>query len=117
MNRIFLKNNPTVSHSPPLRMPFLIEINPYCVQVSCGSGNTCGLRDNGYMECWGKNQYGQSSPPQYIRFKQISVGNFGHSCGITVENRSICWGLNDRGQLGIESGKRKLFFLEGEKLQ
>lgn len=98
---------------------FLSEpIHIVCVQVSCGSGNTCGLHDNGYVECWGKNQYGQSSPPQYIRFKQISVGNFGHSCGITVENLSICWGLNDRGQLGIESGKTRLFFfLEGEKHQ
>jgi len=79
------------------------------VQVSCGSGNSCGLRDNGYVECWGKNNVGQSSPPRYQRFKTISVGNFMHSCGITHENNILCWGLNDRDQLGSENGEKYNF--------
>ena len=59
---------------------------------------------NGLVECWGKNQSGQSTPPQN-KFKQISVGFEKHSCGITMEGDVKCWGLNSHGQGRFSKGK------------
>jgi hypothetical protein len=31
--------------------------------VSAGINHTCGVRTNGTVACWGRNDYGQASPP------------------------------------------------------
>lgn len=57
------------------------------------------------MTCWGKNIENQSSPPQDVKFKQISTSIFYHSCGITYEEGDvICWGSNSRGQSKYREG-------------
>ena len=72
--------------------------------MSCGPATSCGIRMNGSVECWGRNNSGQSNPPDN-KFKQISVGFDKHSCGIIVGGDVICWGSNSRGQGKFTHGK------------
>jgi hypothetical protein len=77
-------------------------------KVSAGNAFTCGLRHDGAIQCWGKNDMGQSSPPSYSEhvFQQVSTSIGGdHACGILVENNAIrCWGNNGRGQSESQDG-------------
>jgi alpha-tubulin suppressor-like RCC1 family protein len=69
------------------------------VQLAAGGLHTCGLRDNGIVECWGKNDKGQSNPPADRRFNQITAGD-SHSCGLQNDpNAGVphCWGDNTYG--------------------
>ena len=72
--------------------------------MSAGLASTCGIRPNGFVLCWGKNNIGQTSPPTNSRFKQISVGIKNHVCGITLEGSVKCWGNNSRGQADEKPG-------------
>ena len=62
----------------------------------------CGIRPNGEVECWGKNDMGQSSPPLYPQnsFEQISASTGGdHACGLVRDGDAVrCWGNNGRSQ-------------------
>ena len=76
--------------------------------------HTCGLRDDGFVVCWGDNDDGQSSPPQDGGFIFISSGGY-HTCGLRDDGVAICWGDNEYGQssppdderfISISSGRR-----------
>jgi alpha-tubulin suppressor-like RCC1 family protein len=72
------------------------------VQLAAGGLHTCGLRDNGIVECWGKNDRGQSNPPTDARFAQITAGD-SHSCGLQRGPNAgvpLCWGDNTWGAVG-----------------
>ena len=79
-------------------------------QISVGCVHSCGLKEDGTVECWGSNDLGdglpigQSSPPSDL-FKQISAG-FAHNCGIKMSNNTVkCWGWNSKGQATPPSGQ------------
>jgi alpha-tubulin suppressor-like RCC1 family protein len=72
------------------------------VQLAAGGLHTCGLRENGIVECWGKNDKGQANPPSDARFSQITAGD-SHSCGLQKDpNAGVprCWGDNTWGNVG-----------------
>ena len=50
------------------------------VSVSAGVQHTCGVKMDGSVECWGWNQYGQSTPPAG-EFVSVSAG-YGLTCGV-----------------------------------
>jgi alpha-tubulin suppressor-like RCC1 family protein len=69
------------------------------VQVATGGLHSCGLRDNGIVECWGKDDKGQSSPPTDARFDSITLGD-AFSCGLQkAPNAGVprCWGDSSQG--------------------
>jgi hypothetical protein len=61
-------------------------------RVDAGGESTCGIRkqDKG-IDCWGLDEFGQSSPP-IGRFRTLSMGK-SHGCAITEGRNLICWGL------------------------
>lgn len=71
------------------------------LQLSSGSDWTCGIgAEDFYVECWGSNAKGQSSPPPSVRMVQISSSTSSyHSCGITDTTYDlVCWGENRKGE-------------------
>ena len=59
--------------------------------VSAGGRHTCGVRLDGSITCWGKDEYGQSTPPAG-EFTSVSAG-FNHTCGVRLDGSVSCWGL------------------------
>ena len=79
--------------------------------ISSGKDHTCSILDNGEMQCWGRNNFGQlgdgtnvqSSAPSGVTLSgvpvQISAGDW-HTCAILDDASLKCWGRNTDGQLG-----------------
>ena len=61
-------------------------------QVSAGAWHSCGLRENGSVECWGDNQYDQSNPSPGL-YLAVNAG-MRHSCALSSTSTS-CWGRRD----------------------
>ncbi len=78
----------------------VIDPGPF-TQVAAADTFTCGLRENGSVECWGTplQETGQTSPPDDVVFTKIAVGRY-HGCGVTTDQSIVCWGtpLIDYGQ-------------------
>jgi alpha-tubulin suppressor-like RCC1 family protein len=85
-------------------------------QVTAGGFHTCGLKPDGYVQCWGSNEkllectetgcayvYGGQASPPATRFKQISAGLY-HTCGVTVDGNVDCWGYNPHGETADRTG-------------
>ena len=51
------------------------------------------MRDSGNAICWGRNDYGQATPPENERFMSISNGPE-HACGLRNDGSAVCWGNN-----------------------
>ena len=47
-------------------------------------------------ECWGDNQFGQSTPPPGT-FTTVSSGGW-HTCGLSIDGTIECWGDDTSGQ-------------------
>ena len=70
--------------------------------LSAGGDHTCGIREDGTVECWGDNWAGQASPPSGI-FHSLSAGRF-HTCGLRKDGTVECWGDNSYGRSSPPSG-------------
>ncbi|MFH1426327.1 MAG: hypothetical protein ABIG66_02735 [Candidatus Kerfeldbacteria bacterium] len=77
------------------------------VQVSVGAYYACGLLEDGTVECWGDDSFGQREIPD-MKFVQISAGGL-HTCGVTVDGTIECWGINDDGQCDAPDGTDFIF--------
>jgi hypothetical protein len=60
---------PAADPRPDTRLPFLDgrtvpPAGPF-TQISAGANNTCAIRPDGQIACWGDNASGQSSPPAF----------------------------------------------------
>ena len=73
------------------------------VAVSAGYRHTCAIRESGEIECWGDNDYGQSTPPAGS-FTAVSA-NASHSCAIRDTGEIECWGSNRDGQTDAPAGR------------
>jgi alpha-tubulin suppressor-like RCC1 family protein len=81
--------------------------SPGYTQVSAGFRNTCALKTDGSIECWGDNLFGQSKD-QAGAFLQVAADSY-HSCAIRNAGQSdrgpvTCWGYNDEGQASPPGG-------------
>ncbi len=85
--------------------------------VTAGGEHSCGIRENGTLWCWGRNNYGQigngatgdNAPPTQVGAETDWVdvtGGGASTCAIRANRSLRCWGLNHRGQIG--DGTRKV---------
>jgi len=61
-----------------------------------GAEHSCGLQPNGSIVCWGRNNFGQSSPPGGS-FIAVTAGD-DHTCGLRSGGNVECWGNNADGR-------------------
>ncbi len=61
-------------------------------QVSAGATHTCGLHEDGSVECWG---YMREDPPG--TFLQVSSG-YNYACGVLDDQTLSCWGDATKGE-------------------
>jgi alpha-tubulin suppressor-like RCC1 family protein len=63
-------------------------------QAQSGGGFWCALRDDGVVNCWGRNSSDQAPPeraPVTGRFTQLAVGDQ-HGCALRDDGVVECWG-------------------------
>jgi alpha-tubulin suppressor-like RCC1 family protein len=87
------------------------------VQLATGGSHTCVLLSNGFVRCWGNNQYGQlgyghtNALGDNEAVSSVGHVNLGaravrltagtdHTCALLNSGRVRCWGYNNLGQLG-----------------
>ncbi|MBV9787063.1 MAG: S8 family serine peptidase [Chloroflexi bacterium] len=70
--------------------------------LSANSTHTCAVRSDSTIICWGKNDYGQTTPPSGL-FTQVRAGRY-HTCGLRLDGTITCWGRNDYGQATPPAG-------------
>ena len=87
------------------------------IAVSVERNQSCGVRTNGAIVCWGHNSllddngnplYAQTpvnAPPG--RFSAVSVG-YSHACGLRADNTIACWGNNTEGQTDAPDGEYRV---------
>ncbi len=60
------------------------------------------MKTDGTVACWGRNDYGQATPPAGT-FTQVSAGGL-HTCGVRTDGTIVCWGWNIYGQTAAPAG-------------
>ena len=86
-------------------------------QIAAGSVNSCALKNDGTVWCWGQGLYGQLGnnntvgsyvPVQVMEengsglltdINQVHIG-IDHVCALTNDGEALCWGNGSSGQLG-----------------
>ena len=72
-------------------------------QVSAGGTQTCALTPAGAADCWGSNNYGESTD-HAGSYTQISAGVSGYTCALTPTGAADCWGDNTWNQATDQAG-------------
>ncbi|MCP4697190.1 MAG: choice-of-anchor D domain-containing protein [Gammaproteobacteria bacterium] len=84
---------------PPAFTPDLDrhEDNEVIVDLDAGWRHTCMLTNRGRITCSGRDNYGQSAPPEELGLKGLAAGS-NHNCAFRSDGRITCWGNEDSGQ-------------------
>jgi alpha-tubulin suppressor-like RCC1 family protein len=95
--------------------PIAIESDHDYSAIGLGSTFQCGLTTTGVLECWGKNDGGQTGNgamtglqhfPDPVSgdhaFGQFSTGE-GHACALDQEGKAWCWGTGGLGHATLTS--------------
>ena len=98
---------PTATQGASDRTPTPVPVGSF-VSVSAGGLDSCGVKTNGSIVCWGSNEdldgnvVGQSTAPAGS-FTFASSGPL-HSCGVKTNNSIVCWGSNEDGEATPSEG-------------
>ena len=68
--------------------------------LDVGGSHGCVIDNCGGIQCFGRNDYGQTTVPSYLRhnrWKEVSAGTL-HTCGLTTKGSIHCWGNDYFGQ-------------------
>jgi alpha-tubulin suppressor-like RCC1 family protein len=97
------------------RTPVQVGIRSWAsVSTSSGGMDTCGIRADGGLWCWGLNtggqirRYGAATYDRPVRaggpaeWTSVAVGDW-HTCGVRVDGTVWCWGWNRYGALGYKT--------------
>ncbi|XP_048327439.1 ultraviolet-B receptor UVR8 isoform X2 [Ziziphus jujuba] len=102
-------------------------------QVSCGAVHVVALSEDGLLQAWGYNEFGQlgrgitceglqgarvinayakflDEAPELVKITQVSCGEY-HTAAISEKGEVYTWGLGSMGQLGhcsLQSGDKEL---------
>lgn len=71
-------------------LPAALAASPF-VQVDGGYQHTCGLRADGTVECWGKDDHEVVSGAPSGSFVEVSAGLY-RSCARPASGPLLCWG-------------------------
>ncbi len=106
-----LGNGDTSFFSPEVRVPTLTVDSSKYKKVILQRYNTCGIREDGRVLCWGRGEFGalgnggnsDTGIPTLIsdslEYSHVGSGWY-HTCGIREDGRVLCWGRSLFGQLG-----------------
>lgn len=118
-----VRNTRMVAYSRPIRGYITIKATPGTAPTfSAGGTNTCAVKRDGTLWCWGANTWGQVGDgtrgdrtrpeqvePNRAGLRWVDVSTSGsHTCGITDRDHLYCWGLNSAGMLGNGSTSQQL---------
>ncbi|KAJ6417004.1 hypothetical protein OIU84_002820 [Salix udensis] len=107
--------------------------NTTICQVSCGAVHVVALSEDGLLQAWGYNEYGQlgrgftceglqgarvinayakflDEAPELVKITLVSCGEY-HTAAISEKGEVYTWGLGNMGQLGhtsLQSGDKEL---------
>jgi len=74
------------------------NVNSYAIQISAALwDNTCIIKSNGNVDCWGRNGYSYSEDYSGGDAVQVAVGNE-HACILRSNGNVHCWGDNYLGK-------------------
>ncbi len=94
-----------------------VQLSGPAKQVVTGALHSCALLEDGKVQCWGDNKFGQlgyghthpvgdKAPPKSMgtvylgeAATAIAAGSY-HTCALLDGGQVRCWGYNDQGQLG-----------------
>jgi alpha-tubulin suppressor-like RCC1 family protein len=111
-----------VDGGPKFNAPYPLQVGSETdwTDVAAGVSNTCGIKTDGTLWCWGTNRAGNSfngtvvppqmgdnfSPPVQMpapaagtAWTAVALGN-NHLCGMRSDGSLWCWGENTVGQVG-----------------
>ena len=77
-------------------------------KITSNGSSSCALLDNGRIQCWGYNVYGQlgSASGGAVSLSEtaidVTVGG-SYSCILLISGKMNCWGYNGYGQLGLNT--------------
>ena len=72
--------------------------------ISAGHSHTCAIRDDGTIECWGRNAYGLTDAPAGS-FTAVSANTGGSiTCAIRTSGEIACWGVATYGLTDVPAG-------------
>ena len=69
--------------------------------VNAGGNHTCGLRPDGSITCWGRDDNDQS-PTQVVGVFTSESAGVGQTCGVRIDGYVVCWGSQARGLTSSE---------------
>ncbi|KAG9158892.1 hypothetical protein Leryth_025030 [Lithospermum erythrorhizon] len=107
--------------------------NTVVCQVACGAVHVVALSEDGLVQAWGYNEYGQlgrgvtseglqgaqiidgysrflDEPPEMVKIIKVASGEY-HTAAISEMGEVYTWGLGSMGQLGhcsLQSGDKEL---------
>lgn len=97
----------TYTNRPYAQQMFINATTPLTgvIEVSAGTNNTCAVRTDGTVWCWGGN-YGPRPTPIAGITRAVSVAPMSYASGCALLNDSSvrCFGRNEYGDFGIPAG-------------
>ncbi|UCC22505.1 MAG: hypothetical protein JSW23_00060 [Planctomycetota bacterium] len=73
------------------------------VAISAGGAHSLALKADGSVVGWGRDDYGQTTPPEGNDFVAVSAG-WEHSLALKANGSVAAWGRNDNGQVTPPEG-------------
>ena len=77
---------------------------PELIEVSAGEDHNLGLRNDGSVVGWGRDQFGQTTVPEGLaEVSDIDTG-YNHNLAVISDGTVVAWGNNDSGQTDVPAG-------------
>ena len=77
---------------------------PELTEVSAGLDHNIGLRNDGSVVGWGRDQAGQSTVPAEVTDVTDVDAGYDHNLAVIADGSVVAWGNNDNGQTDVPAG-------------
>ena len=77
---------------------------PELIEVSAGLDHNIGLRNDGSVVGWGRDQSGQSTIPDEVSGVTDVDAGYDHNLAVIADGTVVAWGNNDNGQTDVPAG-------------